>query len=218
MTCAKKINSFNDFDKGNIQIVTDRLVLKVLRPQDITPQYVFGLNDEEVNYYLLEVKRNRQTFESVKSFVLDNAGAANSLLLGIFLKDLNELIGTIRLTGISFFHYYSGIGICIFAKQYWGKGYALESLLRIKEFVFNEMGMHFLEAGMYGQNASSVKLFEKAGFECYLKISDKYRLEDKFADVLMFKAVNPDFNLEFRKDKNGEFSKEKDTGCRSTSR
>lgn len=196
MTCVKRVISLDDLDRDNIHLETDRLNIKVLRPKDITEEYISGLNDPEVNHFL-EVKRNRQTFESVKSFVLENARSCNSLLFGIFLKTLNRLIGTARLSGISFFHYHLGMGICIFAKQYWGKGYAAESVLRIKEFVFNDMKMHYIEAGAYSQNVSSVKLFERAGFECYIKISDKYRLEDKFVDVLMFRAVNPNFNFDF---------------------
>lgn len=196
MTCVKRVRSLDDLNRNNIHLQTGRLNIKVLQPEDITEEYISGLNDPEVNYYL-EVKRNRQTFESVKSFVLDNAHSFNSLLFGIFLKTSNYLIGTVRLSGISFFHYHLGMGICIFAKQYWGKGYGVESVSRIKKFVFNDMRMNYIDAGVYSQNMSSVKLFERAGFECYLKISDKYRLEDKFVDVLMFKAVNPDFNLEF---------------------
>ncbi len=195
MTCVKRIKSLDDLGRDNIYIQTDRLNIKILRPEDITEEYVSGLNDPEVNYFL-EVKRIRQTFESVKSFVLDNTGSAHSLLFGIFLKSPNCLIGTVRLSGISFVHYHLGLGICIFAKQYWGKGYGLEALLEIKEFVFNEMGMHYIEAGMYSQNAASRKLFKKAGFECYVKVSDKYRLGDKFVDVLMFGSVNPNFNVE----------------------
>ena len=198
MTCVKRITSLTDLDRDNIRIQTQRLSLRILRPEDVTQDYISGINDPEVNYYLLEVKRTRQTFESLKFFVSENAQSPSNLLFGIFFNHSNQLIGTLRLTGISFFHYCLGVGICIFAKQYWGKGYALESLLRVKEFVFHEMGMHYMEAGAYGQNAASVKLFERAGFECYLKTSDKYRLDNKFVEVLMFKAVNPNFNFEFQ--------------------
>ena len=201
MTCVKRITSLDDLDRDSIQIETERLRIRVLQPKDITEEYVSGLNDPEVNYYLLTVKKDRQTFESVKSFVLENARSSSSLLFGIFLKSSNYLIGTVRLSEISFFHYYLGMGICIFAKQCWGKGHAVETVLRLKEFVFNDMGMHYIEAGAWSQNEASVKLFKKAGFESYLKISDKYRLEDKFTDVLMFRAVNPDFNFELLEDK-----------------
>lgn len=197
MTCVKRIKSLDDLDRDNLYIQTDRLHIKVLRSEDITEEYISGLNDPEVNYFL-EVKRNRQSFESVKSFVAENAQSASSLLLGIFLKTTDSLIGTVRLSGISFVHYHLGLGICIFAKQYWGKGYGVESVFAIKEFVFNDMGMHYIEAGMYSQNAASRKLFEKAGFECYVKVSDKYRLEDQFVDIVMFRAVNPNFNFDFR--------------------
>ena len=195
MTYASKVRFLSEHERRNLRMETDRLILKALAAGDITQEYISGLNDPGVNHYLLEVKQRWQTYESVKSFVEENIRSSSNILFGIFLKSSPpHLIGTVRLTAISLFHYSSGIGICIFSKPHWRKGYALEALLKVKEFIFDTMGMHYIEAGMYSENKPSVKLFQRAGFECYVRIPDKYRLGDRFVDVSMFKAVNPDFN------------------------
>lgn len=180
--------------KNEICVTTARMFARTLLVEDISADYINCLNNKEVNKYL-EVRLCRQTGESVANFIKKNLESESDLLLGLFKKDDKDLIGTIRISDISSFHFFATLGICLFKKEQWGKGYAVESLLRIKEFLFDDMGMHYIDAGMYSQNVSSVKLFERAGFECYVKISDKYRLEDKFVDVLMFRAVNPNFNF-----------------------
>lgn len=183
-------------DKEEISLETERLIIRTLKPEDITEEYIAGLNDKSVNYYLTEVKRNIQTLESVNAFIMHNLNSANEFLMGVFLKAPSHLIGTIRLSNISYYNYCLGVGICIFSKKYWGRGYATESLLKVKEFIFNNMGMHYIEAGVYSENAVSIRLFKKAGFEVHSRISNKYRLDDKFVDVLMFRTINPNFNFD----------------------
>jgi len=195
MTYIKGPNKLKTLNRENINLVTDRLIIRGLKPEDITNRYIEGLNDKNVNYYLTEVKRNKQTLESVNAFVVQNQESRNHLLFGLFIKESKYFFGTIRLSNISYYHCYVGLGICIFSRNHLDKGYATEAILEVKQFVFDDMGLHYIEAGVYRDNIASVKLFEKCGFELYSRIADKYRLNERFDDVLMFRAINPDFNF-----------------------
>lgn len=121
--------------------------------------------------------------------------SVNNLLLELFLNKSQCLIGTIRFTDISDFHYCLGVGICIFPKKHWGKGYGTEALVKVKDYAFENLKIHHIEAGVYSENVDSIRLFEKAGFEIYLRNSDKYRLENRFVDVLMLRCINQNFDL-----------------------
>lgn len=50
-----------------------------------------------------------------------------------------------------------------FHSNFWGKGYATESLNRILEFGFNELKLHRIEAGCAIDNIGSIRTLEKVG-------------------------------------------------------
>jgi len=180
--------------KKNICLLTDRLKIKLLQVRDITPAYVDGLNDPEVNKFLVNVRLQKQTKKSVADFILFNLQSPTGLLLGIFLKNNGDLIGTIRISNISNFHYLCTIGICLFHKKYWGNGYALEALNKVSEFVFDSLGIHYIEAGVYADNISSIHLFKRAGFSVKCINKNKFRLDNAFKDVISFGKINTKFD------------------------
>lgn len=173
---------------------TKRLSLRPLRRADVTDAYIDGLNDPAVNQYL-EVRFSRQTRKSVEDFVAAHEGASDRFLFGVFLKD--RLIGTVRLHSISRDHYCAIVGICLFAADVWGIGYGLEALDRVVRFGFDELGLHFIEAGCYEENQASRKLFGKAGFTEQAVISDRRRLGARFVREMFMSRVNPDFKLPY---------------------
>lgn len=181
-------------EKERIQIETKRLLIRVLKSEDVTEGYVSGLNDPEINKYMF-VRHARQTIESVKELADRDYESDDSVLFGLFLKGDHKLIGTVRMAEISYYDYCLGLGICLFLKQCWGKGFAEEAIICIKNYIFSCMGFHYIEAGIYDINVASKRLFEKTGFECREEIEDKYRLGDQFVKVLIYKAVNHDFDL-----------------------
>ncbi|MBN2583301.1 MAG: GNAT family N-acetyltransferase [Planctomycetes bacterium] len=175
---------------------TSRLTLRPLRPQDVTDEYVNGLNDPEVNRYLMAVKRTRQTRATVERFVATNRDAADCILFGLFVRgDSSPLIGTMRVSAIDLHDFRATIGVCVFAKRAWKKGYASEALAAVVGYLFGEMGLHYLEAGAYEENANSVNLFRRGGFRESYRVRDKARFEDRFMDLVFLGLVNPDFDM-----------------------
>lgn len=178
-----------------IRLENDHVFVRPLQVPDITEDYVSGLNDPVVNRYLVDVKRTVQTHDSVKDFILLNSESPSCILFGIFKKgDRSLLIGTIRVSGLEFFHCTASLGICLFTRQDWGKGYASQTLAMVKDFLFATFGLHYLEAGVYAKNVGSYKAFAKAGFTEKFRVDLKYRLDDGFEQVIFLAAINPEFN------------------------
>lgn len=181
--------------KKNIALCTDRLKIRTLRIKDVTLGYVKGLNDLEVNKFLVNVRLEKQDKEKVSGFILHNLRSPHDLLLGIFLKEGNAFIGTVRVGDISNFHYFCTVGICLFNKKYWGKGYALEAIEKVCDFIFKELKLHYIEAGVYEENRASMKLFKKAGFKIQVRYKNKYRYQDDFKPVIIWGLTNSKFNM-----------------------
>lgn len=178
-----------------IVINTKNLKIRTLKPGDANSKYVKGLNDPDVNKFLDAVRKRHQTLATVKDFIQSNLKSKYSLLLGVFLDNSNELIGTIRLHDITFDHFLCYLGICFFRKKYWGRGYASEALREVVDFAFLKMKLNYIESGVYIGNNSSIKLFKKVGFTERTIYKNVYVHENKFRDVIIFGIKNSLFCL-----------------------
>lgn len=182
-------------DKASLQLENNNIYIRPLLISDITEEYINGLNNPEVNKYLLNVRLERQTRELVEKYVILNLESEKDILFGIFIKNNPEpLVGTVRVSGIDIFHYSASIGVCLFAKRSWKKGYALQAIELVKNYLFNALRLHYLEAGVYEMNKNSINLFLKAGFNENYRVRSKFRHTDSFADVIFFSAISPLFN------------------------
>lgn len=177
-------------------IISQRLYLRSVTPEDICDDYVNGLNDPEVKRWLFDARLFRQTRETVTHFVKTNWETAADILFGLFLKETNTWIGTIRVSGISKVHYSCSVGICLFRKEYWGKGLGTEAMNAVVEYLFQELGLHYAEAGAYVDNLASIALFRKAGFQVVAEYKNKFRYDKEFMPVVFLARSNPLFHFE----------------------
>src|SRR5262245_35578690 len=69
--------------------------LRPIAPTDVTQAYVDGLNDPEVHRYMEAPRKQRQTLDSIRSYVAANAADPHAILFGIYCGD--TLRGTVRL-------------------------------------------------------------------------------------------------------------------------
>lgn len=187
-------------DKQGIVLQDDDMLVRPLKVTDITDEYIDGLNDPEVNHYLVAVRQQRQTRDSVTDYVQADWDDPLSILFGIFLRnDGKSLVGTVRVHHIDFFHFSASVGVCLFAKRAWRKGYAHRALRMVKDRMFAELKLHYLEAGVYADNAESLNCFLRAGFVERYRVSSKFRHIDSFADVVFLAAMNDAFDPNFLK-------------------
>lgn len=99
---------------------------------------------------------------------------------GIFLKNSEQLIGNISITGIMRGPaQYANLGYFL-AEEHNGKGYMTEAVKLCISIAFHELKLHRLQAGVMPRNKRSGRVLEKAGFreeglaKRYLKINGKW--------------------------------------------
>lgn len=148
----------------DINIETDRLILRNFDEKDISQDYVNWLNDPEVNRYL-SCAGVPQTMESCISYVRSYEGRNDTALIGIFLRDNDLHIGNLTLSTIDWQNKSGVIGISIGRKEYMGKGLAKEALSALVKYCFEQLGLLRLQAGVHVRNIRSVNLFTKCGFK-----------------------------------------------------
>ena len=79
---------------------TERLLLKNLKTEDITNDYVMWLNDPIINMYLSPTDADH-TMESCFLYVESYEETDEKALIGIFVKDSGIHIGNLTLSAIS---------------------------------------------------------------------------------------------------------------------
>lgn len=165
------------------KIITNNLYLRKLLVKDITPNYVNALNDPEI-VRLTGARHEKWNKENVKKYVIESNIKNISQLVGIFLKKNNKHIGNIRLFNFNFHHKRVELGIMIFDKTEWSKGYGTESLNAISIYVFKTLKLHRICADYYAINIGSARIFKKAGFIVEGIFKDHFILNGKYVDSI----------------------------------
>lgn len=144
-------------------IETERLLLHEIISED--QQFIFeGLSHPEViRYYGVSYQTYEATAAQMNWYqVMLKQGS------GVAWKIVNRLSGEkMGVMAVYFYkpeHRKAELGFWLLP-QFWNKGYALEALQAVKEYWFQQKGLHRLEAFVEEGNEGSSKLLTKAGFQ-----------------------------------------------------
>lgn len=143
--------------------IEGRLVrLEIFTESNITDTYLNWLNDSEVVKFSNQrfLKHTRDTsIQYLKSF-----DDSRNLFIAIFLKDMNQYIGTMN---IYFFteHETADMGIMIGDKAYWQRGAGYDAWSTALSFLLNILKIRKVTAGTLECNVGMVNVFIKSGME-----------------------------------------------------
>ena len=172
----------------NLILSFDGGYLRPLKNSDIHKEYIDGLNDPEVNFFLDSVKSCHQTYDSVSDYVSMNSTSSNSILWGVWLEGSKNHVGTVSIHGIESRHKTAYIGVCLFDRGSWGKGVAGKSIESVTKWAINDLGLRWVEAGIFPNNIASQKAFISAGYEWIFDIPKKYIHDGRPMDVKIYVA------------------------------
>ena len=177
--------------QNELKITTPRLLLWRFRPKDVTEKYVKALEDPEViGLTESRYRTKKMTIQKAKEYARKSTNK-HSMLIGIFIAKTKQHIGNIRLHTISSENKRAELGIMIWDKSEWGKGYATESLNAVVNYAFNTLKLHKVEAEYYSINEASARLFEKAVFTIEGIIKDHFFVNGKFVDAIRVGIITP---------------------------
>lgn len=149
--------------EANLRLsLSEHAYLRPLLEADVTQAYVDGLNDPEVNRFLMGPRDSLQTMETVRAFVRLNRESNDSILLGLYVD--GKLRGTTRLHGAGPDEV--NLGLALFDKSVWGQGWGRRMIAEASRFAIGQLGVARVRAGIERDNVSSQKAFLAAGFRC----------------------------------------------------
>lgn len=148
-----------------IELETRRLLLRPIKPTDSEAVFNYR-SDAEINKYQGWIPKSG---EDVRDFInhrickqINVAGTWFQLV--IIQKNVCSVIGDIGIHFDAEDHSLAELGITL-DWRHQGKGYAREALTVIIDYLFQKLHKQKLVASIDPRNASSIKLFERLGFE-----------------------------------------------------
>ena len=146
------------------EIVTERLVLRTLRPGDAEAMFAYRSDPEVARYQGWQ----RESVDEVRAFIADLAtnepfAPGTWRQFAIVLRAEDAMIGD---CGVHVPHdepEQAMFGITL-ATAFQRRGYASEALRALLRLAFDTLGKHRVYASIDPRNAASLALFERAGF------------------------------------------------------
>jgi RimJ/RimL family protein N-acetyltransferase len=145
-------------------IESERLLLREVRDEDVTPAYVAWLNDPDVNQFL-ETRFKTHTAEDILQYVRSMRLTRESAFLAIVRKSDRRHLGNLHLSGIDRdVHGTATLALVIGEKSAWGQGFGSEAIRLAARYAFGPLGLRKLTARCYAENVASHKAFLNAGW------------------------------------------------------
>jgi diamine N-acetyltransferase len=172
-------------------IIGNNIVLRALEPEDIDLLYQWE-NDRE-SWHLSNTLTPFSRF-ALEQYVMaadQDIFTAKQLRLMIDKNEADgkECIGAIDLFDFDPVNKRAGIGILISKKER-NKGFASEALKSLIQYCFNTLELHQLFCNIETTNASSLKLFQKQGFEITGNKKEWIRKNNQWDDEYFLQLIN----------------------------
>lgn len=107
--------------------------------------------------------------------------ATSAAIGGLGLRDIDWVTGCAEL------------GIAIYDKRYWGKGYGTEAICLLLDWAFAYLGLHNIMLETYAYNERSLASYRKVGFKEVGRRREAQRLGDKRYDVVIMDILRTEF-------------------------
>ncbi|MGM0896509.1 MAG: GNAT family N-acetyltransferase [Bacillota bacterium] len=146
------------------ELATDRLELVHIGKHHAESFFDIMSRDEVTKYYgmssLTEISDAEKIIESFRQTFESNRG----IRWGIVVKETGAFIGTVGLNNLNLKSKKAEIGFELHP-AYWNKGYVSEAVKEVLEYCFGQLGLFRLGAVTFPENAVSIALLRKLGFE-----------------------------------------------------
>jgi RimJ/RimL family protein N-acetyltransferase len=168
------------------EIVTERLVLRALRPDDAEAMFAYRADPEIMRYQSWEP----QSLDDVRAFITSVSvsepyAPGTWRQLAIALRATHELIGDCGVHVPQHTPEQVELGITL-APAFHGHGYAAETVRALLRLAFETLGKHRVFGSIDPRNAASLALMRRTGFRQEAHFVESLRFKGEWADDVVF--------------------------------
>jgi RimJ/RimL family protein N-acetyltransferase len=146
-------------------IIGVNILLRGLELDDVN-ELMKHWNDLEVRELLFSPLPNsrEEEIEWIRS-TWERRKKGEDFVFAIVIKELNLYIGNISVGITNKTSKRGSLGIVIFNKSHWNKGYGTEAMNLMLDYSFNVLNLHSVELEVYETNERAYACYKKVGFK-----------------------------------------------------
>lgn len=108
-------------------------------------------------------------------------------------KDTKEVLGGVGLMGVDSINRTAELGIAIYAKKNWGKGYGTDAMKVILKFGFDILNLNRIQLRVYDFNIRGQKCYKKVGFTEVGRFRKAAFKDGKYHDVIFMDILRDEW-------------------------
>ncbi|TXI65429.1 MAG: N-acetyltransferase [Flavobacterium sp.] len=167
------------------------VTLKAIEVEDLDVLNVWG-NDPEIQYFLggwhFPTSKN-----DIQKWYSNQSVSSLNQRFSIHTDDLG-LIGTANLVDIDWKNKNAFHGMLLGDKEVRGKGYAVDTVMAVMKYAFEELGLNRLDGSMIEYNEASLKMYlGKCGWKEEGRQRNWYFRKNKFWDKILVGITKEDY-------------------------
>jgi len=178
--------------KITAELRSERLLLRPLALSDSQAFFDIFSDADTLLYWSREPISSHEEAAALIQKELDFAKSGTCISWGVALPDSNLLIGKANIFQLSEQHRRAEVGY-ILDRQHWGRGYMTEAMRCVLAYAFDKLKLHRLEADTDPENAPSLALLEKIGFQREGLFRDRWHVHGRWHDSVMFGLLEEDY-------------------------
>lgn len=128
-----------------------------------------------------------------KKWVEDTIFNSKDVKLAICLIENDKYIGNVYMTDIDEINRSCNSHVLIGDKNYWGKGYAREALLKAIKYMFEERNIHRIQANVLESNELSLKMLKKCGYKVDGLLRDAVYKSGRYQNQYVLSLLKEEF-------------------------
>jgi ribosomal-protein-alanine N-acetyltransferase len=173
-------------------LTTARLQLRSIGKSDSDDLYAIYSDMKTLEYWGQDpVQSPADAWKKIRANMQQVEGGS-AILWGIALRDNNRLIGTCTIFRINQQNKNGEAGY-ILNRKHWGKGLMTEAMSSVLDYAFNDLEFHRLEADTDPENAASLALLEKLGFQREGYFRERWFVHGKWHDSVMLGLLRSEY-------------------------
>lgn len=178
--------------RESLRLETERLILRPYEKSD-GPRISVLLRSREVTWYTY--MPHPYTIRDYYGFlrkISTPAARRSNVVVAMVDRETNDVIGAVGIHNLSEKNRSAEIGYWL-AKKYWGKGYTVEAVGRVVEYLFVKRRLNRVFAGVFHPNTSSARVLEKSGFAFEGRARKAILHHGRWMDLLSFGLLAQDW-------------------------
>jgi [ribosomal protein S5]-alanine N-acetyltransferase len=169
-------------------LVTDRLILRKMTPDDTEAVFTYASDPEVTRYVSWETHLSTEDSRAFLDLVTSKYESGGEPEWGIVYKGDHRFVGTCGIVSWEPYHARAELGYAL-SRDYWGRGLMAEAVGAMFSFGFREMNLNRIEARCIAENSASARVMEKAGMLYEGTLRQREIIKGEHRDIKLYSIL-----------------------------